>query len=181
MSNGEKRPFLQVHAIAVMLKEKLAPVCERIEIAGSLRRKKPMIGDIEFILIPKRKMNMFGQKVGGYHLNDLLSGWGSAITLIKDGDKYKRFAFYTSNRELYSVDLFIQPDPATWGVNMMIRTGSAEFAKRMVTKQQHGGLMPDGLSVSGARVWRGTQLLNTPEEGDVFKLWGMTYVKPEDR
>jgi len=64
---------------------------------------------------------------------------------------------------------------------MMIRTGSAEFAKRMVTTQWHGGLMPDGLSVSGARVWRGTQLLNTPEEGDVFKLWGMTYVKPEDR
>ena len=181
MSNIEKRPFAQVLPIAQALVEKLKPVCERVEIVGSLRRKRPLIGDIDIILVPTRKLNMFKEKVGGYHLDDLLAGWGSAITVAANGVKSKSFTFHTAQRELYSVNLFIQLDPQTWGVNMMIRTGSGEFAKSMVTKRRHGGKMPNELSMAGARVFRHGAVLKTPEEGDVFKLWGMVYVRPEDR
>lgn len=181
MSKGEKRPFNQVLPIAQALVEKLRPVCSRIEIAGSLRRKRPFIGDIELMIVPTFRRNLFSEISTAYELDDLLRGWGGAINLIKDGDKYKHFWFRTAKQELYSVDLFIQPDLQTWGVNMMIRTGSADFSKRMVLKRKWGGLMPDDLSMAGARVFRHGKQLNTPEEGDVFKLWGMVYVKPEDR
>ncbi len=187
MSNQPKRPFSQVMPIAQALMAKLTPVCAtidgrlKIEIVGSLRRKAEMIGDIELILVPTRKMDMFGDAVGSYHLDDLLSGWGGAIDVSKNGEKYKQFTFYTAQRELYSVDLFIQPDPQTWGVNMMIRTGSADFSRRMVLKKKYKGLMPDDLSMAHARVFKHGKMLRTPEEGDVFKLWGMVYVKPEDR
>jgi len=40
-------------AIAEELKELLAPACERIRIAGSIRRRKPDVGDIEILAIPK--------------------------------------------------------------------------------------------------------------------------------
>ena len=43
----------------------LAPFCERIEIAGSTRRKKPEVGDIEIVCIPKQ-------------INDLLNNSESA-------------------------------------------------------------------------------------------------------
>ena len=39
--------------IAEKVKAELAPHCERIEIAGSLRRKKEFVGDIEIVAIPK--------------------------------------------------------------------------------------------------------------------------------
>ncbi len=39
--------------IAEKVKAQLAPHCERIEIAGSIRRKKPDVGDIEIVAIPK--------------------------------------------------------------------------------------------------------------------------------
>ncbi len=39
--------------IAEKTKELLAPYCERIEIAGSIRRKKPEVKDIELVAIPK--------------------------------------------------------------------------------------------------------------------------------
>ncbi len=39
--------------IAERTKKLLAPYCERIEIAGSIRRKKPEVKDIELVAIPK--------------------------------------------------------------------------------------------------------------------------------
>lgn len=43
----------QALAIAEKVKALLAPHCERIEIAGSIRRKKPDVKDIEIVAIPK--------------------------------------------------------------------------------------------------------------------------------
>ena len=56
MSKGQKRPYEQVMPIAQHIVEALRPFCEngRIEIAGSLRRGRQMVGDIEICAIPKR-------------------------------------------------------------------------------------------------------------------------------
>lgn len=43
----------QAQSIAEELRRELEPGCERIEIAGSIRRKKPEVKDIELCLIPK--------------------------------------------------------------------------------------------------------------------------------
>ncbi len=32
--------------------ERLSPYCQKIEVAGSVRRKKPTVNDIDFVLIP---------------------------------------------------------------------------------------------------------------------------------
>jgi len=63
----------------------------------------------------------------------------------------------------------------------MIRTGSRDFAKKMMTPREYGGYKPIELSVREARVWKGDELFSTPEEKDVFALWGMGFVEPEDR
>jgi len=43
----------KARAIAEELKALLQPSCHRIEIAGSIRRQKPEVGDIELLCIPK--------------------------------------------------------------------------------------------------------------------------------
>jgi len=35
------------------LKQELEPYCDRIEVAGSIRRQNPEVGDIEIVCIPK--------------------------------------------------------------------------------------------------------------------------------
>ncbi len=45
--------YEQALEIAERTKALLAPHCERIEIAGSIRRKKPHVKDIEIVAIPK--------------------------------------------------------------------------------------------------------------------------------
>jgi hypothetical protein len=92
------------------------------------------------------------------------------------GQKLRSFMFAD-----IQFDVFIQPDPQTLGVNFMIRTGSAEFSHKMVTKRSLGGWMPDCYAVKEARVWQGETPLHTPNELDVFALWGMEYVEPQQR
>lgn len=179
MSEATKRPYEQMHRMACALVERLRPACHRIEIAGSLRRQKPMVGDIEIVLIPIPLTNLFGEPLETTEVDVALDRW--PITVIKSGAKYKQFTFDSTAGQTYTVDLFIQPDPATWGVNYMIRTGSADYTRRMVTKRSQGGLMPDELSVRDARVWRNGAAIETPEESDIFELWGMDFVEPKER
>jgi DNA polymerase/3'-5' exonuclease PolX len=46
----------------------LSPVCERIEVAGSVRREKAFVGDIEILCAPRvrheTQMDLFGQATG---------------------------------------------------------------------------------------------------------------------
>lgn len=175
----EKRPYAEMKYLADALVGRLRVACERVEVAGSIRRKKPMVGDIEIVAIPILRYNLVGESMADTAVDELLRSW--PIRLTKNGQKYKQFLFNSTGGREYQVDLFLQPDPATWGVNFMIRTGSGEFSKRMVTSVQFGGLCPDGLSVRDGRVWRNGQALDTPEESDVFRLWGMDVVPPEQR
>jgi hypothetical protein len=46
-------PLPAATALAAKLVAQLAPYCERIEIAGSVRRQKDIVGDIELVVIPK--------------------------------------------------------------------------------------------------------------------------------
>ncbi len=51
-----KRPIDLVMPYALKIKEELSQYCERIEILGSIRRGKQLVGDIELIIMPKYKM-----------------------------------------------------------------------------------------------------------------------------
>jgi DNA polymerase/3'-5' exonuclease PolX len=56
-------PYMEAMAYATTMVYYLSPLCSRIEIAGSLRRKKETIGDIEIVLILKPEFDMFGVPV----------------------------------------------------------------------------------------------------------------------
>ena len=165
--------------LASALVERLRPACERIEIAGSIRRKKAEIGDIELIAIPKTIPDLLGEPQPQTKVDILLAGWPIMIT--KNGPKYKQFLFNGTTGQEYQVDLFLQPDPATWGINYMIRTGPSEFSTRMVTSVDIGGLRPRDLLVRDGRVWRSGVALATPTEESVFALWGISWIAPENR
>jgi len=170
-------PYDRAMGLAEKLVKQLEDGCERVEIAGSLRRHCPAVGDIEIVVVPRLipERDLF-KNITRYHnvLDEVLRGMG--VRLIKDGLKYKQFPF----GELMC-DLFIQPDPATWGVNFTLRTGSRDFSRWLVTPVQLGGAMPAGMYCRDARIWRGLEALETPEEVDVFQVLGLAWIGPEQR
>jgi DNA polymerase/3'-5' exonuclease PolX len=176
MSDSIKRPRNDVIWAANNICDLLRPVCTRIEIAGSLRREKSEVGDIEICAIPTYSTDLFGdQFYSAAVIGEVLRSAG--FEMDKDGENYKKF-FYVAAQ--IWIDLFLTT-PEQWGLIFMIRTGSADFSRMMMTNKQQGGYMPSNLKVSGGRVWIGNQVMVTPEEKDVFKLWGMEFVEPKNR
>ena len=63
------------HTQAVLILDALAPSCARLEIAGSIRRQRPYIGDVELVAIPHYDplIDMFSEVYGHQSRLDLPS------------------------------------------------------------------------------------------------------------
>lgn len=159
----------EAQTLANRIHADLARFCERIEIAGSVRRRKPDdIKDVEIVCIPKTQpiTDMFGMETGTFSLlesalPDLYRIWNAWT--IKAGEKYKQILFPGGGK----LDLFIVT-PETWGYQFAIRTGPADYSHWLVTPRRYGGGLPSYLTVKDARLWNGSKPLNTSEEEYFF-------------
>lgn len=185
MSTTELRmPLAHAGRVADRLCAALSPGCDRIAVAGSIRRRKPDIGDIEVVAIPARDADLFGDPDRS-RLDPILDRLcrDGALRRIKGGDRYQQFLVVDTCCKL---DLFL-PGPATWGVVFTQRTGSAEFTHQLMTPHHaytstgRPGLLPSEFRVRRARLWRGDEHVPTPEESDFFRAIRLPWVAPEAR
>lgn len=161
----------------------LAPFCERIEIAGSVRREKQDgIHDVEVVAISKRPVLAFGGSTLPL-LHKRTDELRAESVMLPRLDKLNRPAWGEKFRRAkwndVPFDLFIAT-PETWGVIFTIRTGNADFSHLLVTKQWEGGAMPNDMFVCDGRLWNDHELY-TPEEKDVFKAIGLEWIEPHNR
>lgn len=202
MSTTKTRMTLEVaRTVAAGLIAKLSPVCERIAVAGSVRRGNvPDVGDIELVCIPKvvetnipGQMDLFGGAAASTvqrasRLDDTLEMAVRAGEIHNRapfgidtphawGEKYKKFWVRVSGGYA-QVDLFVTT-PDAWGAIFTIRTGPWEFRRALMRhfntrtpyRQQDGGLTH---AETGA-------IMPTPEEADYFRAAGLPYIAPEQR
>lgn len=170
-----KMPFYQAYAIAIGVIEKLTDRCERIEVAGSLRRRVPHVGDIELVAIPKFLPDMFGAPSSSHMLDTV--DWTSFGIVVKSGHKFKQIELV----EGITLDLFIVTPPAQWGVIFLLRTGPEVFSHQFVKKKSHGGMLPSNMEVKHGALRLHGFVVETPEEIDVFKAAGLAYIEPKSR
>lgn len=176
MSKTEKIPYNKAIVTANHLIDTLRPYCDRIELAGSLRRRRPMIGDIEIVALPRPILDLIGdpikpQKNQPSTLLDLFL-INKGVNLAKDGPKMKQFKYGR-----YTVDLFLPETPDHWGCIYLIRTGSVQFSKWLMTDAQHQA----GLRFVDGRLHSIGTPLNTPEEEDVFTALNLPWISPTMR
>lgn len=153
----------------------LRPACVTIRVAGSVRRGRPDVKDIELVAQPmlKRAQTLFGAEGEWTSLLDLrlqqaIDGCPLLQRGDKDGDRYKRLVF-----EGQPVDLFVVRPPATFGAILAIRTGPAEFSRLCVTQRALGGAMPQGMRQHEGQLFRGGVALETPTEESWFAAIGL--------
>jgi DNA polymerase/3'-5' exonuclease PolX len=159
--------YHEAKSIADELIDVLQPYCTKIEVAGSVRRKKEQVKDIEICLVPENANKLFNV-LGNYllHINPKFS-------YIKNGSRYKQFMYGGCQ-----VDMFIAKED-NWGLIYLMRTGSAEFSTKVLAawKRVTGG----GYSKDGYLYNANNEIVYTPEEEDMFKLCKMEFVEPELR
>lgn len=177
-----KRPLADLLPVAEKLADELRPFCERIEIAGSLRRRVAEVGDIELVAIPQMdlvnvgtgEMNLFtGQpETKSTQINRLWAHLESnpRIDWKKRGQKYRQFLLHGTQIDLFTAK------PGNWGWIYLIRTGSAKFSHHVAGQLNAKGYTSREGWIEPKVGCRGRR--QTPKEEDVFQLAGMKVVDP---
>jgi DNA polymerase (family 10) len=189
-TTATRLPQAEARRLADELIALLRGSCERLEVAGSLRRGAATIGDLELVAVPLlvRAVDLFGEPEGDWR--DLLServdelGEEGVLGLRLDrngrpryGARYKALLY-----EGVAVDLFAVLAPAQWGVIFLIRTGPADFGHRLITPRRQGGWLPDYLRVKDGALWHEDgSMVETATEEAVFEAIGRPWIPPEAR
>jgi DNA polymerase (family 10) len=160
--------------IANQIIEELKPYCDRIEVAGSIRRKKSIVGDIDIVLIPSNQGQVLFQ----------LAQFGK---LKLSGPKIIRVTMgFTKGIDL---DCYIAT-PETWATILLIRTGSKEHNIRMCMRAANMGMK---LHADGSGLFRKVETEMEPgvmereeriagdTEESIFEALGLPYKRPEER
>ena len=170
----------------------ISPFCERIEVLGSIRRKRETVGDIEIGLIPKIEEETDESDLFCDNTITVNRDLVATKRMIAEGtfglrpNKNEGFTCGEGTKFLtyrgFALDVFGCMNPLAWGVTKLIRTGSGDFNKRVVLQRVAGGtILPLGMRFEGGRLLDRQVPVPTPEEIDVFNAIGMAYIEPEAR
>jgi DNA polymerase (family 10) len=177
-----KIDLTEAESIANKVRQHISPAMVRVEVAGSIRRQKAVVGDVEICGIPEDRNNLI--KLLGEIGQHIKPGVPGAIPWVpKVEAKYLRVRL----EEGMNLDVFLGT-PQNWGGLYMMRTGSGAspdgsafngFIPGIFSrwkKLSGGGRMTDCMPTmpTGEQLW-------IPEEQDFFDLLEMDFVPPEER
>ena len=163
----------------------LSPHCERIAIAGSIRRGRPECADVDLVVIPKHNpdVDLLGQSVGQSNLVfDFLVDYVKERNPTASPARTPRFI---SGGEKAGKQMLIElpkcqldlwfADAATWGTRLLCSTGSKEhniwLAQRAIDRglrwNPYEGLQPED---GGQRT-----------EAEIYAALGLEFIAPVHR
>jgi DNA polymerase/3'-5' exonuclease PolX len=191
MSDKPKIPRAAALAVARELCAGLEPCTTKLLVAGSLRRRKAEVGDVEILFIPKVEdrpdpADLFGQLVPADLAALQIEEWVKAGVLGKrpkcDGSHTwgaeNKLAVHLASG--IPVDLFAG-SPENWWSLVVCRTGSRETNERICNAaiargwkwKPNGAGFYDRLTLELVRPAR--------SERDVFEAVGLPYLEPWER
>lgn len=177
MSYNKRIPLKKAQNWAARLVEILRPHCDRVEVAGSIRREMPDCGDIDIVCIPKHDFDLMGnpdKPCGGF-----ISAVNQFDKLIGNPD-----GKYTQRQlpEDVKLDLYMA-DPDNFGLLLAIRTGSADFNVKTLVR----GIERINHKMTEGHIYDFSNNVLNPvhvpirEEVDLFNLIGIPFIEPKMR
>lgn len=166
----------RARAIAEELKSLLAPECDKIEVAGSIRRRKPFVGDIEILAVPKYVdgVDQLDEEIKKLMAERLLGYRRNVRGSISYGPKNKLLVHLPSG---VGVDIF-STDAERWWVSLVVRTGGEITNRRIATAAIRKGWHLQAYG-HGFTTPQGDVVCRSEEE--TFRAVGLPYLPPERR
>jgi DNA polymerase (family 10) len=168
--------FAQAMAIAMKIESNLAPFCERIQIAGSLRRQRAWVNDIDLVVLPRPGQTAALKARCLVNCTPVTDGEQNAIyrLRLRDGTEVQVDLFFARPPQ---VDLLAY-EPGNFGTLLLCRTGSKEHNIFLVEHAKRLGL-----------VWRpyagvfdaAGRCCAAEEEAEIFTALDLPWIAPEHR
>ena len=193
MSVGVKLSMVSAEKLAGRIAAELMPFCDRIEVVGSLRRRRPVVGDLDFMVMVKPgKLRDFKARAQA-NAQAIRDGEDVLSVRLKNGVHVEFYLARAAERDLLS------RRAGTMGVIMLVRTGSREHNIWVCSQAKRLGLhLNPVFGLFGPKGWRpelpaevrhslvaqqhGTaQCLASESEEDIFKMLQLPCPRPEER
>ncbi len=170
-----KKKYTYDYALSIAHKiwDKIVPSCNRIAIAGSIRREKREVSDIEIVCTPRSiespdgLFNTKNARVDSFV--NTINKWEKVKGNPVDG-KYTRRIHETGTE----IDFFIVNE-LNWGTQLLLRTGPKNFNKQMIEKARNSGYVFEGgyLKEIGTK-----EIVPVYEEEFFFHMINQKYIQP---
>jgi DNA polymerase/3'-5' exonuclease PolX len=158
--------------LAERIEVELQPHCDRLVIAGSIRRHRPEVGDIDLVCIPQ----------GNTGRCAILERCARTSKLMKEGVQYVVFELPGG----FQLDLWfahadqqslIDTTPTNFGMLLLSRTGSARHNVYLAQVAKRRGLHFN----PHRGILRGEEIVASRTEEEILSALGLPYIAPEDR
>lgn len=186
-ANKKRWPRRAAVKVAREICLRLEPHCERLVVAGSLRRRRRDVGDVEILYIPRtetREVDLFATRevsLAGEEIDRMLDdgtiekrmsvvgtpSWGSV----------NRLAVHVASG--IPVDLF-RTSRESWWNYLVCRTGPAASNMRIAEEARRRGYKWRPYGAGFTRLSDGVEVVMESEE-QVFAFVGMDYWPPRER
>ena len=154
--------------IALDFQSKNRDLYKKCLLAGSIRRREPIVHDIDFAVVPRGKS--FGK--WKHDVTHRVQEIGGRVTSF--GETISNFIYRG-----VQINLFICLNEDAWGVTQMWATGPKGHTIGMTIKARDRGLV-----INSKGLWTRDEppkLIKTRTEKDVGRLLGWKYKPPEAR
>lgn len=169
----------------------IQPSCHRLLIAGSFRRRKPTVGDLEILYIPflERRWTDFFDPAFVDTVADKLEALCDSEVIYKRPNAKGQSSWGEQNKLAVHTKTgmpidFFRASVSNWFNYLVCRTGPAEINMRIAATAKAKGWK---WNPYGSGFTRGGPLSGTPEvhhchsEKEVFNFVGLPYCQPCDR
>lgn len=166
-------PLKQAEGWAARIAAELRPWCEAVEVAGSIRRRRPEVGDIDLVALPKvGGADAIRNRMTRRAAEVLANGEQNVRVRLANGVQVEVYLARQEEQDL------LYTTPSNWGSLLVCRTGSREFNIGLARRALQLGMRWDPYQgvFSG-----GGHLLAGATEAEVFKALDVTAVPPERR
>jgi DNA polymerase (family 10) len=141
-------------AIAEQVVNRLTAHCQRIEVAGSIRRRRPEVHDIDLVLIPSDR--------------------DAVDRILMQVGKIKMSGLKIARVTMESIELDVYyATPETWATLLLVRTGSEQFNRMLANRALKRGLK---LKAGGQGVMRGLDVIASESEEQILGALGLPYL-----
>ncbi len=159
--------------IAERIRDTLAPYCDQIAIAGSIRRARPECNDIDIVLLPKPGQDSaIRARAKSRALSTIINGPHQMIVRLQTGLQLDLYFTHPQMTDLFTTT------PPNWGSVLLCRTGSKEHNIWLAIVSKNLGLHwdpPRGIIPAGGQIVAGAT------EEDIYHYLGLSWIPPVRR
>ena len=160
------------YKIADRIKAELAPMCERIEIAGSLRRGREHVNDIDFVILPKPGQVAAIKARCEKRCQVVVGGEQNYIVRLPTGLQVDIFFARHATQDMF------QRVPSNFGTLLLCRTGSKEHNIYLVEHAKTRGFTWH--PYAGVKDAEGFVIASETEK-EIFDMLALPFIAPANR